>query len=81
MNRICRFLVLIFTAGLIFNPTSVFAAKIRHTLTHWSPITPEKLGELSVIAMAPTPQTLLAQQSPDLVDRLLADGRIPVTPY
>ena len=33
MNRLCRFLVLAFTAGQIFNPTSVDAAKIRHMAT------------------------------------------------
>lgn len=46
-------------------------AKIRATYQQWNPTSPETFGELSVVAFAPTPQSILAQQFPTLVDQLL----------
>ncbi|MCB8968609.1 MAG: hypothetical protein H6660_17130 [Ardenticatenaceae bacterium] len=46
-------------------------AKIRATYDHWHPTSPETFGELSIMAFAATPQSIMAQQFPALVDQLL----------
>lgn len=73
-NEMQKYNILCWQRALPFLPQELqtaVSAKIRHTYQQAHPINPETLGELSIIAFAPTPQAIIAQQFPTLVDQLL----------